>query len=365
MVKKNSLQVVAQPTERNMASLDECTDTKDTTFKTIDSFIECTSAKVTGVISSVSEMSPSKKGGDYFHATLNDGEKEARLVGFRKRQRDLLQEFEASGETVDIAACTIKKSKKQYGDDFNVMLGSKTTFVTSPTKVEIDKEKLARRSNPQLHHLPNITDGSRISCKVKVLRIEEKQLVSNGQALQNVIISDSSMASKMVLWNDDINKFEVGNSYHLKHILVKSYQGEKYLQFPKQGASFEQLEDIGTVATDDVNTYEQITNSEIAGVISFDDFLLCLICTNKVQPSDDQFGSCTECNTVQKINLCKRQMRAKLLLTRPGGNYITLSVFGDHLKHICCEQPVTRDNLLHAPPFTFTYNNQVINSISR
>ena len=117
--------------------------------------------------------------------------------------------------------------------------------------------------------------------------------MSNGQALQNVIISDSSMASKMVLWNDDINKFEVGNSYHLKHILVNSYQGEKYLQFPKQGASFEQLEDIGTVATDDVNTYEQITNSEIAGVISFDDFLLCLICNNKVQPSDDKFGSCT------------------------------------------------------------------------
>ena len=248
-----------------MASLDEGTDMKDTTFKTIDSFTECTSAKVTGVISSVSKMSPSKKGGDYSHATLNDGVKEARLVGFQKRQWDLLQEFEASGETVDIAACTIKKSKKQYGDDFNVMLGSKTTFVTSPTKVEINREKLARRSNPQLHDLPNVTDGSRISCKVKVLRIEQKQLMSNGQALQNVIISDSNMASKMVLWNDDINKFEVGNSYHLKHILVKSYQGEKYLQFPKQ---------------------------EITGVISFDDFLLCLIC-NKVQPSDDKFGSCT------------------------------------------------------------------------
>ena len=73
-----------------MASLDKGTDIKDTTFKTIDSFTECTSAKVTGVISSVSKMSPSKKGGDYFHATLNDGEKEARLVCFRKLQRDLL-----------------------------------------------------------------------------------------------------------------------------------------------------------------------------------------------------------------------------------------------------------------------------------
>ena len=62
--------------------------------------------------------------------------------------------------------------------------------------------------------------------------------------------------------------------------------------------------------------------------------------------------------TVDELRACK------LLLTCPGGNYITLSVFGYHLKHICCEQPVTRDNLLHVPPFTFTYNNQVINSIS-
>ena len=57
-------------------------------------------------------MSPSKKGGDYFHATLNDGVK-ARLVGFQKRQRDLLQEFNASGETVDIAACKVEINKEK------------------------------------------------------------------------------------------------------------------------------------------------------------------------------------------------------------------------------------------------------------
>ena len=92
-------------------------------------------------------MSPFKEGGDYFHATLNDGVKAARLVGFRKRQRDLLQEFEDSGEPLDIAPCTIQKSKKQYGDDFNVMLGSKKTFVTSPTKVEIDRETSLKKQS--------------------------------------------------------------------------------------------------------------------------------------------------------------------------------------------------------------------------
>ena len=203
-----------------------------------------------------------------------------------------------------------------------------------------------------------------MNCTVKVLRIEETALVSGGQSLQNVIISDSTKADKIVLWNDDIDKLKVGYSYKLSHVLVKSYQNEKYLQFPKQGATYEEVKDIGQVSADDVNTYDSVTNSEVAGVLSFDDFLMCLVCKSKVQPSDDKSGVCTSCRAVQKINLCKRQMHAKLLLTSPGGDYITLNVFGDHLKLICGQKPVSEDTLLLAPPFNFTYNNQIVNSIS-
>ena len=50
------------------------------------------------------------------------------------------------------------------------------------------------------------------------------------------------------------------------------------LKFPKQGATYERVEDIGTVSADDVNTYDSITSSEVAGVLLFDDFLMCLVC---------------------------------------------------------------------------------------
>lgn len=341
----------------------EATASQDKEFKTIASLTECESAKVTGIITEVSPMTPTKKGTEYFHATLNDGTQETRVVGFRKRQRDLLQQFEESGEPVDILACKIKRSK--FGDDHNVMMANKTAVVTSPTKISIDREKLAKRSNLQLCDLPCLSDGTRVSCTVKVLRVEAKALVSGGQSLQNVIISDSTMANKIVLWNDDIDKLKVGNSYHLKQVLVRSYQGDKFLQYPKQGATCEEIEDIGTVSLDDVNTYDTITNSEVAGVLSFDNFLVCLVCKSKVQPADEKLGTCTGCKTLLKISLCKRQVRAKLLLTCPGGSYITLNVFGDHLKLICCQEAVSEENLLQASPFSFTYNNQIINSISR
>ncbi len=103
---------------------------------------------MTGVVVNVSDMSPSKKGTDYFHATLHDGIEQTRIFGFRKRQRDLLKEFEENGETVDISACKIKKSK--FAEDFNVQLATNTAFTTSPQKLFIDRNKFSPNSDVQL-----------------------------------------------------------------------------------------------------------------------------------------------------------------------------------------------------------------------
>ena len=116
------------------------------------------------------------------------------------------------------------------------------------------------------------------------------------------------------------------------------------------------MEDIRTVATDDVDTYDQINQSEVAAVLSLDDYLVCLSCKNKVQPVDESSGICASCGVSQKLSFCNRQLRAKLLFTCPGEEYIQLSVFGDHLKEICGHDTVTTDKLIQASPFNFTYN---------
>ena len=100
-------------------------------------------------------------------------------------------------------------------------------------------------------------------------------------------------------------------------------------------------------------------------VLSLDDYLVCLSCKNKVQPVDESSGICASCGVSQKLSFCNRQLRAKLLFTCPGEEYIQLSVFGDHLKEICGHDTVTRDKLIQGSPFNFTYNQQVINSVSQ
>ena len=41
------------------------------------------------------------------------------------------------------------------------------------------------------------------------------------------------------------------------------------------------------------------------------------------------------------------------------------TVFGDHLKEICANKPVTQADLLTTPSFNFTFNGHFINGISR
>lgn len=77
---------------------------------------------------------------------------------------------------------TSYRAKLRFGDNHNVMMANKTAVVTSPTKISIDHEKLAKRSNLQLRDLPCLSDGTRVSCTVKVLRVEAKALVSGGQS---------------------------------------------------------------------------------------------------------------------------------------------------------------------------------------
>ena len=71
-----------------------------TDFSTIATLEKCDAA---GIVANVSDMSPLKKGADYFYATLHDGEQQTRIFGFRKKQRDFLKKFEQSGEAKDIS----------------------------------------------------------------------------------------------------------------------------------------------------------------------------------------------------------------------------------------------------------------------
>ncbi len=50
---------------------------------------------------------------------------------------------------------------------------------------------------------------------------------------QDVTLSDSTGTARRTLWQEQIGKLQVDHSYHIHNLLVKSYDGSKYITPPR------------------------------------------------------------------------------------------------------------------------------------
>ena len=82
---------------------------------------------------------------------------------------------------------------------------------------------------------------------------------------------------------------------------------EKYISLPKDSATFEEISDIGEVRQDGpADSSFTVHDGEIAGVLSFTNYPIYLSCKKKVLSTTHDFGRCSNCNSLQRLN--KRQI---------------------------------------------------------
>ncbi len=132
------------------------------------------------------------------------------------------------------------------------------------------------------------------------------------------------------MWEDDIGKLVMGNSYRLEDAVVRSYQGNKYISVPKDGATITKIEDIGDVDEEDLadNTFT-VKDAEVIDVQSLGTYKYwaCIVCKSKVTPSTTGNSSCSKCGLAQRTDHCKEELSAKLYIsTGNGAEYQTLNV---------------------------------------
>ena len=246
-----------------------------------------------------------------------------------------------------------------------MILRPETNLTLSPKKIKVDPDRFAvKDSDINVKDVDSMAPFKRVSLYAKVVRVDEAAVVSDGLKVQNVIITDANRAIKMALWENDIGRLSKGKSYHLVNVVVNSFQGANFLQFPKGGAEAHEVKDIGTVAEDDVPRLEdEVHDSEVAGVLALDYYVACLSYKSKVDKKSDVLGTCSKCGA--KLLKCSDQKRARLVLTLPGGGYANVNVFGKHLEEIAGSEEVTEHHLLAAKPFSFTYANNIVDYVYR
>ena len=132
---------------------------------------------------------------------------------------------------------------------------------------------------------------------------------------QECIIADATATSKIVLWNNNVHKFEVHSSYELHGLQVRTYQQQKYLSLARDEFSMKIIDDIGNV-----------------------------------QPQ-----------TTQVLTNCVEQHAARFDVKSDSG-IITVTFFSPLLDELC-NSKVSSETLLLHQPFAMNITNNVAKSL--
>ena len=322
-------------------------------------------AKLHGVLTDISPM----KQGKYFEGRIADTQASLRLVGFDPNvQQQLLTKYDKK-EAVTIQNCMLQKSK--YSDEIEVLVTKTKKIEKSLREFEnVVQSKLTTVQEIAMKELQDMTDNQKVSVTVKVLEVEKETEVKQGLYNQDITIADSTGHGRLTLWQADRGKLDINKSYSIKNIIVKSFNGSKYLTFSRSGSTFMLIDDIDSVEVEpQVDQSITITDAEVAGVVHI--YISCITCKSKIDISDDsKITVCSNCSTSQRINKSNQQLSAKLVIAKGGDTY-QLFAFLPILKEIIQEDPILditnmATKLLFSDPFTVTFSrNNIISTINR
>lgn len=272
----------------------------------------------------------------YFSCHIHTKSQKKRAVCFSPEKKTLLARLQEQKSPVKISKFKINTNSptkdiviNQDTEITRTELNAESAFtlVTIPTDSITTLESLSNAIPEQL-----IT----IKAKVFTLGLVKKIITRNKQELnkQDGTLVDPTGQINIVLWQEQENSIEEGQTYVFKHIKVKDNQyGERYLNPPKNSITYsatvcehheEPLPDVNVLP----DTIMQ-TDAIICGVKDITIFKACFACNTKITENNGK-ASCTKCRMTVKKQLCKAQCFMKVLfMTVPQRKIIQLSVFSN------------------------------------
>lgn len=165
---------------------------------------EVGSASVHGVVTHLSPIKKSKKGNNYYHGRLCDGQNTIPFVGFAPSQQMLLKEFCETKKPIEMDNCQVKKSTRD-SEKMEVLLKGATKI--NPSKETFDVSAMEfqdlQGTKITLNELNDIEPLTRISVIVKAVSSEEPITLGTRQK-QEIKVCDSTGLATVQLWEENI-----------------------------------------------------------------------------------------------------------------------------------------------------------------
>ena len=298
---------------------------------------------IRGVVTDISPIKESKRDSrlKYFTGKITDGKKTLRMVSFRPKFRDELQNIAGAGQSVAISECEVKASASSALE----VISSRASGVKKCEKKfdlpdDLSKIDPETAVSVKLEELQGLCVNQVVNVKVKVCTVNDAEDVSHKGSWrqltkQDCMVVDHSNAVRAVLWTTKVGCFEEGRSYEVKNATVRVYNDIKYLSLSEK-SELMKIDDIGVVVQLDQSELETVNsvvlNGEIVSVVAVEEYRSCISCGSKIK--DEAVASvtvvCTRCAAVMKANKCISNKVARIVVESEGKNY-NLTIFNDVL----------------------------------
>ena len=238
-----------------------------------------------------------------------------RFVGFSSRLQDELEGYRSKKDVVELRDCEVKTARRGV-EKFKLMLKSDTRIKKSPEKVDISKVPGNECPVVIVKDIESKERYDRVTVKVKVQNVMEKESLADGSIKQDLLVGDSSGVVRVSVWGDCVGKLRTNVSYSLTNFMVRKYFGSSY---PTMGrcpmSEVEEIIDIGLVPnTDGGELKRESKSATVVGVDELEKHKCCFRCKGHVEPPGEAsgIGKCSraECGMLQQYEECTDQWSA-------------------------------------------------------
>lgn len=301
-------------------------------------------------VHSVSSTKKGKSGTDYYTFSFQTSpDKFAKVIGFDQKTHQHFIHFEKTKSPSKILSAR--------EDDGQIFINQYTSLIKAnssdvnfdPCKEHSPAGTSSSANLPDssatditLQQLDKLTRNQRVNVKATLTMgsLEPKELVkrngSKGRAKEDCVLENKTGSTIIHLWDDTITALTTGQSYDIKNLSVKNFNGKTHLGTTTETT----FTPIHTLLKDIkgkellTNIKKTITVEEFKFTDKVNTFMVCQIpnCKKKMPYAVDcKVITCASCGTCQKVEACEKGMSAHLC-AQIDGKDIWLTAFTNVMK---------------------------------
>ena len=270
----------------------------------------------------------------YFDMKLQTNSKTIRSVCFSAEKHSAFKKKYEASSPIKISNYSLKRNSTTNDVEIHI---NKRTKLDEPQDDEVNFD-ITQEMTPQILPTTDINEvltsnKSQVSVVGRVVFHGPVETISTkGKLLtkQEASITDDTASIRVVLWENDISKISSDLSYKLYKVMVKNYQGNKYLTLNKQTIISQISQQFERENNVDIQHQFQTVHCPADGVNSVHRFISCKKCHTKVIPQGN-IVKCSECGLAQLQQKCSSRYFATVQFGLDEKKDITLKLFEDKL----------------------------------